>query len=156
MMHNTTVEKNTADARRLDSGHTHVLFQPSYEMYVFWIELGLSLVLPLFLLLQRSVRTSPGGLYLAAVLVVLGFITNRLNVSITGWEASSHVRYIPKWTEIAVTGAITAAGFMLFSLAVKYLRIFPTAEGVEAEEEPSVAIGTEAVPATPLLEDVRD
>lgn len=140
----------------LHRGVLKMLFHPSYEMYVFWIELGLSLALPLFLLSQRSIRTSPGGLYLAAVLVVLGFITNRLNVSITGLETSSHVRYIPKWTEIAVTGAITAAGFMLFSLAVKYLRIFPTAEGVEVEEEPSGAIGAEAVPATALLEDGRD
>ena len=140
----------------LHRGVLKMLFQPSYEMYVFWIELGLSLALPLFLLSQRSVRTSPGGLYLAAVSVVLGFIANRLNVSITGLETSSHTRYIPKWTEIAVTGAIMAAGFMLFSLAVKYLRIFPTAEGVEVEEEPSGAIGTEAVPATQFLEDVRD
>ena len=140
----------------LHRGVLKMLFQPSYEMYVFWIELGLSLALPLFLLSQRSVRTSPGGLYLAAVSVVLGFIANRLNVSITGLETSSHTRYIPKWTEIAVTGAIMAAGFMLFSLAVKYLRIFPTAEGVEVEEEPSGAIGTEAVPATQFLEEVRD
>jgi len=140
----------------LHRGVLKMLFQPSYEMYVFWIELGLSLALPLFLLSQRSVRTSPGGLYLAAVSVVLGFIANRLNVSITGLETSSHTRYIPKWTEIAVTGAIMAAGFMLFSLAVKYLRIFPTEEGVEVEEEPSGAIGTEAVPATQFLEDVRD
>ena len=35
------------------------------------------------------------------------------------------MHYIPKWTEIAVTGAIIAAGFALFGLAVKYLPIFP-------------------------------
>ena len=35
------------------------------------------------------------------------------------------MHYMPKWTEIAVTGAIIAAGFALFGLAVKYLPIFP-------------------------------
>jgi Ni/Fe-hydrogenase subunit HybB-like protein len=74
------------------------------------------------------VRTSPGGLYLAAVLVVLGFITNRLNVSITGLESTAGMHYVPKWTEVAVTGAIIAAGFALFGIAVKYLPIFPTEE----------------------------
>jgi Ni/Fe-hydrogenase subunit HybB-like protein len=60
--------------------------------------------------------------------VLLGFVANRLNVSITGLESSAGLHYIPKWTELAVTGAITAAGFALFGLAVKYLPIFPTGE----------------------------
>ncbi len=140
----------------LHRGVLKMLFHPSYEMYLFCIELGLSLAFPLFLLSQRSVRSSPGGLYLAAVLVVLGFITNRLNVSITGLETSSGVRYIPRWTEIAVTGAITAMGFMLFSLAVKYLPIFPVEKVLEVEKQLSPPIGVEAVPATPLLEDAGD
>jgi Ni/Fe-hydrogenase subunit HybB-like protein len=102
--------------------------QPGYEMYLFWLEISLSLLIPLSLLLQKKVRTTPGGLYLAAVLVVLGFITNRLNVSITGLETTAGMHYVPKWTEIAVTGAIIAAGFALFGLAVKYLPIFPEEE----------------------------
>jgi Ni/Fe-hydrogenase subunit HybB-like protein len=76
-------------------------------------------------------------LYLAAVLVVLGFITNRLNVSITGLESAAGMHYVPKWTEVAVTGAIIAAGFALFGLAVKYLPIFP-AEHSQVVEEPRV------------------
>jgi Ni/Fe-hydrogenase subunit HybB-like protein len=94
-------------------------------MYLFWLEISLGIILPLFLLMQRRVRSSANGLYFAAVLVVLGFITNRMNVSITGFEGSTGVRYFPKWTELAVTGMIIAAGFLLFGLAVKYLPIFP-------------------------------
>src|SRR3989442_8130799 len=40
----------------------------------------LGLALPLILLSRRKVRTSAGGLYVAAVLGVLGFLTNPLNV----------------------------------------------------------------------------
>jgi Ni/Fe-hydrogenase subunit HybB-like protein len=109
---------------------------PSYEMYLFWLEVSLSLILPLILLSQRKIRSTAGGLYVAAVLVVLGFITNRLNVSITGLESSAGMHYVPKWTEIAVTGAIIAVGFALFGLAVKYLPIFP------AEEHPVVEFET--------------
>jgi Ni/Fe-hydrogenase subunit HybB-like protein len=32
--------------------------------------------------------------------------------------------YIPKWTEVAVTGAMVAAGFAIFGLAAKFLPIF--------------------------------
>ena len=102
--------------------------KPSYEMYLFWLEISLSAVLPLILLMQKKVRSSAGGLYVIAVLVVLGFITNRLNVSITGLEASAGMHYVPKWPELAITGAIIAVGFALFGLAAKYLPIFPAEE----------------------------
>jgi Ni/Fe-hydrogenase subunit HybB-like protein len=100
------------------------LLVPKYEMYLFWLEIILALIAPLILLAFKKVRMTAGGLYLSAVMVVLGFITNRLNVSITGMEGVAGGHYIPKWTEYAITGAIVAAGFALFGLAVKYLPIF--------------------------------
>ena len=109
----------------LHRGVVRLAFKPGYEMYLFWLEMALALIAPLLLLSQRKVRSSAGGLYVAAVLVVLGFITNRLNVSITGLESAAGLHYVPKWTEVAVTGAIIAAGFALFGMAAKYLPIFP-------------------------------
>ncbi len=114
------------------------LFKPGYEMYLFWVEALLAIILPLALLTQKKVRKSAGGLYLVSVMVVLGFITNRLNVSLTGMETSAGLHYIPKWKEAAITAAIIAAGFFLFSMAVKYLPIFP------AHEEPKAAATLEA------------
>jgi len=114
-------------------GALRLAFHASYETYLFWIEITLALILPLALLLQPRVRNNPQGLYWAAASVVLGFITNRMNVSITGFEGSTGVRYFPKWSELAVTGMIIAGGFALFGMAVKYLPIFPT-EAVPAGE----------------------
>jgi Ni/Fe-hydrogenase subunit HybB-like protein len=125
-------------------GVLKLVLRPGYEMYLFWLEMSLSLIFPLLLLSQKKVRTTASGLYLAAVLVVLGFITNRLNVSITGLESAAGMHYVPKWTEVAVTGAIIAAGFALFGFAAKYLPIFP------AEESHPLA-QLEAVAATPVL-----
>jgi Ni/Fe-hydrogenase subunit HybB-like protein len=124
----------------LHRGVLSLLFKPSYEMYLFWLELLLSLIAPLLLLSQRRIRRTAGGLYVAAVLVVLGFITNRLNVSITGQESAAGMHYIPKWTEIAVTGAIIAAGFALFGMAVKYLPIFPASEPSKVESSESALL----------------
>lgn len=134
----------------LHRGVLKLMFQPGYEMYLFWLEIALSLLFPLLLLSQRKVRMSAGGLYMAAVLVVLGFITNRLNVSITGLESAAGMHYVPKWTEIAVTGAIIAAGFALFGLAEKYLPIFP------AEEQPHRVLERQPAIAAQVLEHAGD
>lgn len=127
----------------LHRGMLKATLVPGYEMSLFWLEMALALIGPIVLLSFKKLRNSPGGLYLIAVMVVLGFITNRLNVSITGMEGTSGGHYIPKWTELAVTGMFVAGGFALFGLAVKYLPIFPD----ETEHE-AAAPKAAAVPAT--------
>lgn len=113
-----------ADMIRL--GVVHYAFDGTLESWLFLLEM-LLLVLPVLLLFQPRVIASPSGLYGCAVLTVFGFITNRMNVSITGMERQSGVHYIPRWTEIALTLAIIAFGFAVFRLAVKKLPIFAEA-----------------------------
>ena len=100
------------------------LREPSTETLLFVLEITLGLLIPLPLLLFRKVREDRDGLFGVAVLVITGFLLNRLNVSITGLEASSGVHYFPRWTEVAVTLSIVGVGFLLFSLAVRYLNVF--------------------------------
>jgi hypothetical protein len=80
------------------------------------------------------------------VLTVLGFITNRLNVSITGLEHWVGKHYLPSWTEFSVTASMVAGGFALFGLAVKYLPIFED----EHEHKPRLSAPHAAEPAAPL------
>jgi Ni/Fe-hydrogenase subunit HybB-like protein len=120
-------------------GALRLLAPRSYETNLFLLEVIMGLALPIILLLIPKVRESAGGLYVSSVLAVLGFVTNRLNVAITGMEASAGVRYFPKWTEIAVTGSIIGMAFAIFALAVKYLPIFSPAEPCPAEPEPEAA-----------------
>ncbi len=121
-----------------------------YERNMLLLEVGLGLIIPLILLAFRKVRSTAGGLYLSAVLVLLGFVTNRLNVSITGMEAQAGVRYIPKWTEAGITAAIIAAGFAIFALAAKYLPIFP------AEEHAAPGRAKAAIAGAALVENAGD
>ena len=103
------------------------LREPSTETVLFLLEITLGLLIPLPMLLFRKVREDRDGLFAVAVLVITGFMLNRLNVSITGLEASSGVHYFPRWTEVAVTLSIVGLGFLLFSLAVRYLNVFELA-----------------------------
>jgi Ni/Fe-hydrogenase subunit HybB-like protein len=107
----------------------HLAFERTREALFFHLEIVLGLFFPIALLLVRKVRNSANGLYLSAVLAVLGFVTNRLNVSITGMERAAGVQYFPKWTEIAITASIVASGFAIFALAAKHLPIFPAEPG---------------------------
>jgi len=134
-----------------DLYHRNVLklvFVSSYEQRFFLLEMFLSVLIPLGLLLVPKVRESAQGLYLAAVLTLLGFVTNRLNVTITGVENAVGGRYAPKWTEVVITAMFVALGFAIFGLAAKYLPIFPVEK---AEDEvlvkPRVAVSEYAVPA---------
>jgi Ni/Fe-hydrogenase subunit HybB-like protein len=135
----------------LNRGALPMLLHPGYETDLFYLEVMLGLLLPIALLMVPRIRQSASGLYLCSVLVLLGFVTNRLNVSITGMEAAARVRYIPKWTEVAVTASIIAAGFVIFALAVKYLPIFPEASKTEEfPPAPRLPVGGERLGAAPM------
>jgi Ni/Fe-hydrogenase subunit HybB-like protein len=100
---------------------------------MFALEISLML-LPALLLFRSHVVNRPGALYASALMVVLGFVANRLNVAVTGIERAAGATYVPKWTELVVTFAIIAAGFALFKAAAKYLPVFG-----EEEQEPAGA-----------------
>jgi Ni/Fe-hydrogenase subunit HybB-like protein len=128
---------------------------PSYEAYFLWLELALAFVIPITMLSFKKIRLSPGGLYLASVFAVLGFITNRLNIALIGFETYVGHHYTPKWTEFSVTLMIIAAGFALFGLAVKYLPIFPEAHAPVKERIRTPAeIGS--MRAAPVLHNAGD
>jgi Ni/Fe-hydrogenase subunit HybB-like protein len=108
------------------------IVKPSYETYFLWFELTLTYLIPITMLSFKKVRLSPQLLYLASISTVLGFITNRLNIAVIGFETYVGHHYQPKWTEFMVTLMIVAMGFFLFGLAVRYLPIF------EAEKKPTL------------------
>jgi len=113
------------------------ILQPTYEAYFLWLELALSFVIPITMLSFKKVRLSPNWLYLASVISLFGFITNRLNVSLIGFETYVGHHYVPKWTEFSVTLMIIALGFALFRVAVQYLPIFPK-DDLAGETAPKV------------------
>jgi Ni/Fe-hydrogenase subunit HybB-like protein len=104
------------------------LAHPGYEEGMFLLELALGVVAPVALLASSRIRTSPRGLTIAAFLAVIGFVMNRLNVSVTGMERAAGTRYFPSWMEVSVSLGLVAVGFIAFALAVRYLPIFPASK----------------------------
>ena len=124
----------------LHRGMLAQIFKPSYEAYFLWLELTLTFVIPIGMLSFKKVRLSPQLLYLASISTVLGFITNRLNIALIGFETFVGHHYEPKWTEFSITLMIIAMGFALFGVAVKYLPIFES-ESKHTLEEPEIPVG---------------
>ena len=110
------------------NGAAPYLFAPRSETIYFWLEILLLIVAPVALLLQPRVRYNPQYLYWTCVIVVMGFMANRMNVSITAVDAMTGANYVPKWPELALTGTVLTVGVLAFRAAVIYLDIVPKRE----------------------------
>jgi Ni/Fe-hydrogenase subunit HybB-like protein len=107
------------------NGSLGELAHPGYEGWMFLLEMGLGVFLPVALLAFRRVRTSDRGLVAGAFFAVLGFVMYRLNVSVTGMEQAAGTRYFPSWMELTVSLGLVALLFAVFRLAVRHLAVFP-------------------------------
>jgi Ni/Fe-hydrogenase subunit HybB-like protein len=113
-------------------GELDLILHGSYETMMFHLEYFIGVLLPFGLLAVPKVRESARGLYISSLFAVLGFVTNRLNVSITALEGAQGGHYVPAWSEIMITLMLVAIGFGAFSLAVRYLNVYPAV----AESQP--------------------
>lgn len=112
-----------------------LLFEPRIETYLYWLEVVVGIIVPFALLVQKNVRRSTTGLFVGAVMVVLGFIMNRMNIAITGMERWSGTTYLPSVMEFSITMMIVTIGFMAFYFIAKYFPVF-TYETAHKEKAP--------------------
>ncbi len=116
------------------AGDLGYLFTSGIMSILFWAEILIGVVTPIIWFSIKKNRTSPNGLLTGAIIVLLGMILNRFNVS---WFAVKHpdpmfylptfmsnVSYFPTLPEVAVSIGIFAAGILAFGLAAKYLPVF--------------------------------
>jgi Ni/Fe-hydrogenase subunit HybB-like protein len=118
----------------LHRGALRLAFERTYEAGLFQVEFLLGMVLPFALLLSPRLRANTVWLYRTSLLVVMGFVVNRLNVSVTGLEGASGGHYVPAWSEIAISMMMVGIGFALFALVVRYFRVYPEPEGAALPE----------------------
>ncbi len=101
------------------------LFTLNLEGILYWAEIIVGVLLPMVLLVIPRIRTSRRGLFNSAILIVTGFVLNRMDVSITALERHYGANYFPSWMEISITLMIVAIGFGAFAWAAKNLAVFP-------------------------------
>jgi Ni/Fe-hydrogenase subunit HybB-like protein len=120
------------------AGDFQYLFTSGLMSLLFWAEIIIGVVIPIILFSFKRVRQSGKGLLIGAVILLIGMILNRFNVS---WFAVRHpdpitylptfmsnVHYIPTIPEVLLSVGIFSAGILAFGLAVKYLPVFEEEE----------------------------
>jgi Ni/Fe-hydrogenase subunit HybB-like protein len=120
----------------LNQGSARYLFRARVETAYFWVEILLMCVIPIFLFTRERVVRTPVLLYWTACLETMGFMANRLNVSITAMEFSRHANYVPKWPEVMITMMVITGAVVVFRLCVLRLNVFPRS----AEREPWLSV----------------
>lgn len=116
------------------AGNMKYLFTSGLMSVLFGAEIIIGAVIPTILFSFKRVRQSGNGLLIGAILVLVGMILNRFNVS---WFAVQHpdpltylptfmgnVKYIPSLPEVLVSVGIFSFGILAFGLAAKYLPVF--------------------------------
>ena len=116
------------------AGELGYLFTSGMMSILFWAEIIIGVVTPIVWFSIKKNRTSANGLLTGAIIVLLGMILNRFNVS---WFAVKHpdplfymptfmsnVDYFPTFPEVAVSIGIFSAGIMAFGLLAKYFPVF--------------------------------
>lgn len=116
------------------SGDLGYLFTSGVMSVLFWAEILVGVVFPAVWFSFEANRLDDNRRFIGAVVLLLGLILNRFNVS---WLAIKHpdplfylptfmgnVKYFPTLPEVMVSVGIFSAGIMAFGLAVKYLPVF--------------------------------
>jgi Ni/Fe-hydrogenase subunit HybB-like protein len=120
------------------AGETGALFSEYPANAWWWAEMIIGVVLPLILFSLRAVQKSRGLLFVSALLVVLGLILNRFNVTLMNLEMRpGYGTYFPTWMEIAVSIGLVSGGMIVIMLANKFLPVVKHDEG--HEEKPAEA-----------------
>lgn len=110
---------------------------PSMETSLFYLEIILGTLIPIYLLSYKKFRADKKWLYIISILVISGLILNRLNVSITGLVASSGINYFPSFDEISITMMLVVIAVFVFRLIAKNFSVFISEEAEVPESNTS-------------------
>lgn len=105
------------------AGELGMVFSGTPLSILWLVEVIGGVILPIILLSRSSIRQSRNKLFWSAVLVVLGLVLNRFNVSLFGLAPRPGTVYFPTWMEFAISISIVAAGVLAFMLANRYLPV---------------------------------
>lgn len=106
-------------------------FDGSLEANMYLLEMALGVIIPVCMLLAKSIRTNLNGILSVNILVITGVVVNRLNVcvfSMHQYTVTKGASYFPSVMEFLVSLGIVSLGVFLFKMAAKYLPLFAEVE----------------------------
>ena len=86
----------------------------SWQSFLFLVEILLCGILPLILLSIKKIRETREGLFTAAILGILGIMSQRMSLSMFTMFRTEGTSYVPSLGETAIAFAIPAAAVLLY------------------------------------------
>jgi len=105
------------------AGELGLAFSWSPYSLLWWAEIIIGVILPIILFSLPNVRQSRNLLFWTAILVIIGLIINRFNVSLLALEPRPGTSYFPHWMEFAISAGLIADALLIFMTANRVLPI---------------------------------
>ncbi len=113
-------------------GMVGAVFTSGWYSVLYLAEVVVCFLVPFAIFLSDRLRSRPGWRFTGALLVVCGVAFNRLNVFLLAYSPlDSEARYVPAWTEVAVTLGFIAMTILIYRFLVLHV---PVIEQLEEEQ----------------------
>jgi Ni/Fe-hydrogenase subunit HybB-like protein len=104
-------------------GEIGLIFTAYPYNLLWWGEIIIGVIIPIILFSIPDIRYSPKGVFGASVMVILGLMFNRFNVSMLALEIRPGFVYFPHWMEFAISAGLVADALLVVWLAYRFLPI---------------------------------
>ncbi len=118
------------------AGDLPYVFTGGRMSLLFWAEILFGSMIPLVLFSLKKPRKNPTALLAGAVVLLLGMILNRFDVSWLAIHRLTNAGYVPSLPEISISAAIFSFGILAFGIAARYLPLFEQPPGTLAASAP--------------------
>ena len=105
------------------AGEMGLIFTAYPQNLFWWAEIIIGVVSPMILFSLPGLRQNRNAVFWTSVLVILGLVLNRFNVSLLALDMRSGYTYFPHWMEIAISVGLVADALLVIWLAYRFLPI---------------------------------
>ncbi len=114
-------------------GEIGLIFTAYPYNLLWWGEIIIGVILPIILFSLPDVRRSRNAVFVTSILVIIGLMFNRFNVSMLALGMRPGYIYFPHWMEFAVSIGLVADALLVVWLAYRFLPIIQHEETAEVK-----------------------
>ena len=105
------------------AGELGLIFTAYPQNLLWWAEIIIGVVSPIILFSLPGLKQNRNAVFGTSILVILGLIISRFNVSMLALNIRPGYTYFPHWMEIAISVGLVADALLVIWLAYRFLPI---------------------------------
>jgi Ni/Fe-hydrogenase subunit HybB-like protein len=112
------------------AGEMGLVFTGYPQNLLWWAEIIIGVISPIILFSIPELRQNRNAVFWTSVLVIIGLVINRFNVSLLALGMRPGYNYFPNWMEFAISAGLVADALLVIWLAHRFLPIAQHDESV--------------------------